>query len=136
MLSFRRAQADNLALRVDERDPNYRIILNPIVDDQHRLVGVAGMILEEDYFRKTVLPGAIEHSLPSFFPGSRPGDLIVTVRDQGASGCRRARLQADAASGPAEGSGAGGSVESVASPLPFAFTDWTIGIMSTRSLGR
>ncbi len=150
MVSFRRAQADNLALRVDERDPNYRIILNPIVDDQHRLVGVAGMILDEDYFRKTVLPGAIEHSLPSFFPGSRPGDLIVTVRDQRGqrvAGARGAPGDAaapapedavpgteDAAAGPAEANaGSAGRAESVTSSFPFVFTDWTIGIMSTRS---
>jgi signal transduction histidine kinase len=136
MLSFRRGQADSLALRVDERDPNYRIILNPIVDDERRLVGVAGMILDEDHFRKVVLPAAIERSLPSFFPGSRPGDLIVTVRDQrgqrviGAHGAEADAETADPAEPVAE---TAGPAESVASPFPFAFADWTIRIMSTRS---
>ncbi len=54
------AQEDALlqshALTVDERDPQNRIILNPITEDECRLVGVAGMIVDEDYFKDEVLP--------------------------------------------------------------------------------
>src|SRR5258706_10878258 len=73
-------------LRVDQRDPPYPIILNPITDDTSRVVGVAGMILDEDYFRGTLLPSIVKKALPVFFPGGGAGDLAVTVRNAAGEG--------------------------------------------------
>lgn len=68
-------------LAVIELDPDYRMILNPITDDASRIVGVAGMILDERHFREVVLPASIRKSVPEFFPG-RGQEPVVFVRDQ------------------------------------------------------
>jgi signal transduction histidine kinase len=67
-------------LAVDLHDPHTRIILNPITDDNWQLVGLAGLIVDEAYFKQKVLPGAIEKSLPKFEDGDRE-ELRVVVRD-------------------------------------------------------
>ncbi|MFL6198708.1 MAG: histidine kinase dimerization/phospho-acceptor domain-containing protein, partial [Thermoanaerobaculia bacterium] len=72
---------------VDHRAPEYPMILNPITDDASRVIGVAGMILDEDWFRNEVLPEAVKESLPDFFSGDEPavavwdghGDLAFTT---------------------------------------------------------
>jgi signal transduction histidine kinase len=68
----------NARLSVDERDPGNRIILNPVVDEQSRLVGLVGMVLDEDYLVEKVLPQAITSTVPEAANGC---DLMVTVRD-------------------------------------------------------
>jgi signal transduction histidine kinase len=98
---------------VDHRDPEYPMILNPITDDASRVVGVAGMILDEDYFRNAVLPEAVKESLPEFFAGDEPA---VAVWDgKGNLAFRTAKL-----SGPAEAQKA----------FSFVFTNWMIGLDS------
>src|SRR5712692_1677188 len=81
VLSYRGTAAPTLALRVDERNPDYRIVLNPITDETSHLVGVAGMILDEERFRTEILPGAIRKALPDFMPDAYGDRLAVTVRD-------------------------------------------------------
>ncbi|MCP4898594.1 MAG: HAMP domain-containing histidine kinase, partial [bacterium] len=74
------AKFDTSAFSVDQRDPENRIILNPILDGEPvRLVGLAGMIVDRKYFEKVVLPEAIEGALPKF--KEKAGDLLVCVRD-------------------------------------------------------
>jgi len=67
------------ALSVDERDPDNRIILNPITDESSKLVGIAGMIIDKQYFEHSILLDAIEASIGAFPKG---GDLVVCVYDQ------------------------------------------------------
>ena len=67
-------------LAVDLHDPRSRIILNPITDDNWELVGLAGLIVDETYFKKKVLPEAIEGALPKFEDGDRE-ELRVVVRN-------------------------------------------------------
>ena len=67
-------------LATDLHDPRTRIILNPITDDNWQLVGLAGLIVDEAYFKQKVLPEAIEESLPKFEDGDRE-ELRVVVRD-------------------------------------------------------
>jgi len=98
---------------VDHRAPEYPMILNPITDDASRVVGVAGMILDEGYFRNEVLPEAVKESLPEFSFRDEPavavwdghGDLAFTT----------AKL-----SGRAEAE----------KPFSFVFTNWKIGLDS------
>jgi signal transduction histidine kinase len=104
------------ALAVEERDPAHRIVLNPITDDQWKLVGVAGMILDEDHLRCALLPGAVAKSLPRFF-GDHGQDYVVTVRDG------HGRL----VSGPP---GPLPAPDEVERPLNFAFADWRLGLSS------
>ncbi len=68
-------------VQVDQRDPEHRIILNPITDDTSTVVGVAGMILDESYFRNEVLPEAVKASLPNFFSEDPRYDPAVAVWD-------------------------------------------------------
>src|SRR5262249_5774938 len=52
MLNMRQHGMESAALTVDERNPDYRIVLNPILDDAGKVVGLAGMILDEEFFRE------------------------------------------------------------------------------------
>ena len=67
-------------LSVDQHDPKNRIIINPITDDDYKLVGLSGMIIDQDYFKELVLPNAIEASLPKF-QDKEKSHLNVIVRD-------------------------------------------------------
>jgi signal transduction histidine kinase len=106
-------------LAVEERDPAHRILLNPITDERWRLVGLAGMVLDEDHLRCTLLPAAIARSLPKFLGGDPAADFVVTVRDG------RGRL----VSGPPGPLPAGPEVERA---LAFVFTEWRLGLSSRR----
>jgi len=98
-------------LFVDDRDPEYPMILNPITDDASRVVGVAGMILDEDHFRSEVLPEVVKASLPDFFRRDEPA---VAVWDgKGNLAFRTAKL-----SGPAEAH----------KSFSFVFTNWMVGL--------
>ena len=98
---------------VDHRAPEYPMILNPITDDASRVIGVAGMILDEDHFRNQVLPEAIRESLPDFFSCDQPAVAVWDGR--GDLAFNTARL-----SGPTE----------IRKPFSFVFTDWKIGLDS------
>ena len=50
------AKIDTTNLSVDQRDPDNRIILNPIVDDNWKLIGLAGLIVDQEFFENEVLP--------------------------------------------------------------------------------
>jgi len=118
---FRGAIAGGSSLMVDERNPDYRMILNPIYDDTSRLVGVAGMMLDEDYFRKQLLPSTLGRMLPDFFPESAAGDMGVTVRDRGGN--------AVYVNGKEQGKG-----ETVTARFPFVYEDWTMDLTSSRNM--
>jgi signal transduction histidine kinase len=61
-----------------ERDPNNRLILRPIADAEQKIVAVAGMVLDQDWFRREIAPYAIREALPKFFPAEAQ-DAIVTL---------------------------------------------------------
>ena len=42
-------------LYVDERDPHNRIVMRPVVDDSMRVVGVAGVVLDDDLARSAMI---------------------------------------------------------------------------------
>jgi signal transduction histidine kinase len=69
---------DTTALSVDQRDPSNRIILNPITDESYRLVGLAGMIVDQEFFEKEILPKAIKASMTAL---PKQESLVVSVRD-------------------------------------------------------
>jgi signal transduction histidine kinase len=128
MLSARRHPAPSAGLHVDERNPEYRMILNPITDDASRVVGVAGLILDETYFTGTLLPKVISRAVPSFFPETARGDLVVSVRDSRGD---PVPLGGAPAAAPAAASVSGGTP--VTARVPFVFSDWTIALHSPRS---
>lgn len=130
--SYRRAGAGTQALKVDERTPEFRLILNPITDDESRVVGVAGMILDETYFRDRLLPSVVSKALPAFFPGSHGSGLAVTVRNAageivmrtGDVGGGHATSAGEAAPGDLDGKDA----RTATARFPFVFTDWTMSL--------
>ncbi len=69
---------ETTALTVDQHDPNNRIIINPITDEKSMLVGLAGLIVDPEFFEKELLPKAIKMSLPEL--DSKDG-LMLCVRD-------------------------------------------------------
>ena len=105
----------SVSMTADERDAENRIILNPITDEQSRLVGLAGMIVDLSYFRETVLPKAVKKSLPAFFSEGDWKNLSVTVRDAHGD-VRFATGQCP--DGPAEAK----------KGFTFVFTDWHLGL--------
>src|SRR5215510_4724025 len=102
-------------LTVDERDPNNRIIVKPILDEQSRVVGVAGMFLDEKIFINDYLAPAIKETLPQSFDDYR--DVVVTIVDM------KHDHELVFANQPFEG-----QKYDVGSPIPFIFTDWYLGI--------
>jgi signal transduction histidine kinase len=121
LVRFHGLPAGVSSLQVDERNPEYRFILNPIFDESSEVVGVTGMLLDERYFRERVLPSTICRIMPGFFPDSAAGGMMVTVRDR--------RGETIYSSGEGEGKG-----ETVTARFPFVFADWTIDLISARNM--
>jgi signal transduction histidine kinase len=104
----------SIRLTVDERDPKYRIIVKPIVDEKWRIVGVAGMFLNDKVFIENYLATAIQESLPVVFPEEYQ-DVVVTVMNHD--------NELIYSNQPFEG-----KAYEVGAPFPFVFTDLTLGI--------
>jgi signal transduction histidine kinase len=104
---------------VDERDPRHRIVLNPITDEDWKLVGLAGMVIDPDHFEHRVLPAAVAEGLALDPEG---GALAVTVWD----GRGRVVMGEEPAAGGKAGRDGGG--ERAVRTLSFVFTDWKLGL--------
>jgi len=106
---------EKTTLSVDQHDQKNRIIINPITDEHYKLVGLAGMIVDQKYFEKVVLPKAIESSLPKFEDGEKQ-ELLVIVRD----GQKHQILPHDIKTNPKK--------DRVSRSFAFVFTDWYISL--------
>jgi len=103
-------------LTVDERDPKNRVIVKPIIDEQSRVVGTAGMFLDEKVFINDYLAPAIKETLPQCFPDNHQ-DVVVTIVDM------KRDHKLIFANQQFEG-----EKYDVWAPIPFIFTDWFLGI--------
>ena len=108
------AKIDTTNLSVDQRDPANRIIVNPIVDDNWKLIGLAGFIVDQEFFETELLPKAIKVSLPKFEESEE--ELVVVVRD----GQKRQILPRGEPSKPKN--------DRVKRSFDFIFTDWTLSL--------
>ena len=108
------AKIDTTNLSVDQRDPDNLIILNPIVDDNWKLIGLAGLIVDQEFFEDEVLPKAIRVSLPTF--EDKKEELVVVVRD----GQNHQILPVGEITNPKK--------DLVRRHFDFIFTDWTLGL--------
>ncbi|MDX2029866.1 MAG: ATP-binding protein [Blastocatellia bacterium] len=72
---------NSLQLTVDERDPKNRAIVKPIVDENSRVLGVAGMFVDENYFLQEALATEIGRTLPQKFPEDFR-DAVIAVFDR------------------------------------------------------
>ncbi len=119
-LIVRDAAVDPNKLVFGEDDPDNRIIAKPITDASSRPVGVAGMIVDVDYFKKTVLPVALPDALRRHFSESELADMSVVVLDDDGK-----IVQSMPASASAEAE--------VFVPLQLAFSKWRLAA-TTRGL--
>jgi signal transduction histidine kinase len=120
MLNYRQRGMESATLTVDERNPDFRMIFNPILDDAGKVVGMAGMILDEQMFREKLLPWIIESTVATYFPDAPRGELAVTVKDR--SGRTMASVgEADGRKVAARGR------------LGFVFTDWQLELHAPRA---
>jgi signal transduction histidine kinase len=102
-------------MTVDERDPETRVIVKPIVEEStRRVLGVAGMILDQQFFKEELLPAIINQTLPKSFPGDY-AETAIALRDQSAN-----ILHSTHPGGEYQ--------DEVATALDFVFTDWQLGI--------
>ena len=114
MLSFRHSPAnESTGPLVDERDADTRLLLNPILDADSHVVGVAGMILDQEFLARRLLPAAVHRALPEFLPGTPTAELSLTARN-GRGDVLLATGEAPAKPGAARAT------------LPFVFTDVTL----------
>lgn len=117
IMSYYGRSLEGSSLSVDERNPDFRIILNPITDDASHVVGVAGMIVDADYLKEVLLPTIITRSIPKFFPDSAQEEMAVTVSD--GSGRRVLATRHHFEPG-----------EEVSANIPFIFKNWTVELHS------
>jgi signal transduction histidine kinase len=106
---------EKTTLSVDQHDQKNRIIILPITDEHYKLVGLAGMIVDQKFFEKVVLPKAIESSLPKFEDEEKQ-ELLVIVRD----GQKHQILPQDIKTNPKK--------DRVGRSFAFVFTDWYISL--------
>ena len=119
LLAHKGAVIEKVRLMVDERDPHFRILLLPITDDDSKLVGLAGMILDEEEFRGEVLPQAVKWSLSDSFPGGEDAP-VVSVRDGNGRIVYATEPLSDKRVWNTE----------TEKPFSFVFTDWKVGLAS------
>jgi signal transduction histidine kinase len=85
VLAKKGAPGEDHRLHSDERDPRHRILLRAIPDLDARIVGVAGVVIDDAYFARQALPKAIRSTLSSFprgdefavFVGNEWGEPIL-----------------------------------------------------------
>jgi signal transduction histidine kinase len=113
-LIMRDAAVDPNKLVFGEDDPERRIIARPITDSSSRAVGVAGMIVDVDYFKNTILPSTLPDALRGHFSDAELEEMAICVLDDNGR-----LVQSTHAAGSSE-------VE-VSVPLQLAFSKWHIG---------
>ncbi|HKP87002.1 MAG TPA: HAMP domain-containing sensor histidine kinase [Blastocatellia bacterium] len=64
-----------------DRDPLHPLIIKPILDESEKIVGVAGMTVDWEYFQNEFLPGIIQKHLAEFFPPDYQ-EVVVAVNDE------------------------------------------------------
>lgn len=73
---------DPNAFEIDDKDPANHVVMKPIVDGRSRLVGVAGMIVDSNYFTARYLPAAVGASVKSHFSENELSTMGVVVLDE------------------------------------------------------
>lgn len=122
LTAFQKARIESPGITVDEQNLDYRMLLNPITDDDSRVVGVVGMIIDEEFFKTELLPSIIDESLPKFFPERAVDDLAITVRDGRGRMILATREVTDE------------QADAAWTPMPYIFKDWSLGLHSPPSM--
>ncbi len=112
MRSYRGDPIDSAGVEPDMRNPEYPILLSPITDESSRLVGVAGMILDEEYFLDELLPSLVRKIGPTFLPDADRKDLSICVLDARGDVIRGTEV----------------ATHEATQRLSLVFSNWTIGV--------
>lgn len=99
---------------VDERDPKNRVIVKPIVDADSRVVGVAGMFLNDEVFINKYLSPAINELTPQWFPDENKDVIVTVLNHEDKLVFANQQYQ--------------GKAYEVGWPFQFIYTDWFLGI--------
>ena len=111
ILASKEASLRDTSLSTDVRDPENRIILQPItLGDNCKVIGVAGLVVDNAFFIDSVLSSILTRAIPG------DAGLTVTVRDDKG----RVVTGGLAEDGALEGA--------VGRDLPFIYPDWEIAI--------
>jgi signal transduction histidine kinase len=108
-------------ITVDERDPENRIITRPVLGDDYKVIGVVGMILDDDYLKNEAIPQAVASSMPKFFPDDHD-NITVALHDGGGERLFSTHPVGDHKYEAAE-------------PLQFIFKDWYLKVQSRGMTG-
>jgi signal transduction histidine kinase len=108
---------DPKRLRAAEDDPQNRAIMMPATDESSRMSAVVGIVVDNEYFTKTYLPGAVRAAIARRFADLGADGLVVTVRDR--EGRQIFSTQPDQ-----------DDFDEMRAPLTFAFSDLTVGLRS------
>ncbi|MFN7930172.1 MAG: HAMP domain-containing sensor histidine kinase [Blastocatellia bacterium] len=63
-----------------EQPPDHRFIFKPILDEEQRIVGITGMVVEPQFFTETILRDTLPRVLAKHFP-SEQHEVAVTLQD-------------------------------------------------------
>jgi two-component system phosphate regulon sensor histidine kinase PhoR len=64
-----------------DRDPWHPLIVKPILDEQGRIVAIAGVVVSHEFFEKNLLPATIQNHLQASFPEDYK-DVMLAVNDE------------------------------------------------------
>ena len=65
---------------IEDQDPDNLILFRPIVEDE-KVVGAAGLILDQTFFRESLLPSKIREMMQKHYPEGKDDSVIVTAYD-------------------------------------------------------
>ena len=100
-----------------DNDPDNPIILKPVFDRAGRLIGIAGLVIDSEYFKSTFLPRTLAASSEKLFSDDeRKAISLVAYDDSGNLRTATKEVQ-------------GKSIE-VKAPLQFVFPRWHLGVQS------
>ncbi len=116
LLAGAETPVESVSLTIYEGDPKHRIILNPILDDSWRVVGVAGMVLNVDFFETVLLPEVIEGAMPESFSQDGQEGLFLHAHDG----------RGEPVGPPCKEDEA----DEVTRAVSYVFTDYTLGLSS------
>jgi signal transduction histidine kinase len=118
-LILRDAPVDPSKLVFGEDDPDNRIIAMPICDENSHAVGVAGMIVDTDYFKNVLLPERLPEALSRHFSEAELEQMSISISDDSNAIVRETHETPEA------------EEPKIQVPLQLAFSRWHLGATST-----
>ena len=113
-----RANIADLPAGVD-RDFDHRLIVKPLMDGENHIIAVAGMVLDQNWFRTELAPRVIRDLLPSYFPAEQQDVVASLMEDE----TRSTPVQVHYSTQPATS-----SAPEISMRCLFVYTQFRIGI--------